>query len=88
MQATVAILGGLEITVSFDVSAADPEVGYMCDAVEDWHIIEIAGRKLRKNEKADWLYRRIEATKGTQEKIIDACYEAMNDAGSRTFDDY
>lgn len=38
---------------------AEPDVGIMSDYVDDWHIVEIAGRPLRKKESADWLYRRI-----------------------------
>lgn len=78
MQTNVTILGGLQITVEFNVAGADPEVGIMSAYVEDWSIIEIAGRPLRKNEKADWLYRRIEATKGTEDKIVEACNEAID----------
>ena len=78
MQTEVTILGGLKVTVEFNVCGSDPEVGIMSAYVEDWSIVEIAGRPLRKNEKADWLYRRIEATKGTEDKIIEACNEAID----------
>lgn len=87
MQATVTILGGLEITVEFHACGAEPDVGIMSDYVEDWHIVEIAGRALRKNEKADWLYRRIDATKGTEDKILEACFSAMESARYDYFED-
>lgn len=77
MEATVKVMGGLEITVEFTMYGAEPDVGIMSDGVEEWSIIEIAGRPLRKKESADWLYRRIEATKGTEDKILEACYEAI-----------
>lgn len=77
MQTEVTVLGGLSITVEFTMYGAEPDVGIMSDGVEEWSIIEIAGRPLRKKESADWLYRRIEATKGTEDKILEACYEAI-----------
>lgn len=80
MQTEVAILGGLTVTVEFTMYGAEPDVGIMSDGVEEWSIIEIAGRPLRKKESADWLYRRIEATKGTEDKILEACYAAIEDA--------
>ena len=47
MQATVKVLGGLEITVEFTACGAEPDVGIMSDYFEDWSICEIAGRTLR-----------------------------------------
>lgn len=41
MQATVTILGGLEITVEFKACRAEPDVGLMLDYFEDWSIVEI-----------------------------------------------
>lgn len=77
MQTTVKILGGLEVTVEFTACGADRSVGIMSDYAEDWHIVEIAGRPLRKGEKCDWLYKRIEAKKGEEDSIIEACCERM-----------
>jgi len=88
MQATVTILGGLEITVEFKACRAEPDVGLMSDYFEDWSICEIAGRPLRKKESADWLYRRIDSRKGEEDRILQACYDAMEDARNDYFDDY
>ncbi len=79
MQATVKVLGGLEITVEFTMQGREPEVGIMSAYVDEWEIVEIAGRSLRKGEKADWLYKRIEKAK-EEDKIIEACLEAVEDA--------
>jgi hypothetical protein len=80
MQATVTILGGLEITVEFKACRAEPDVGIMRDYVEEWSICEIAGRPLRKKESAAWLYKRIDAKKGEDDRILQACYDAMEGA--------
>lgn len=87
MQATVKILGGLEVTVEFSACGAEPDVGIMSDYVEEWEIVEIAGRALRKKESANWLYRRIDATKGEEDKILQACFDRMEDARNDYFDE-
>jgi hypothetical protein len=87
MQATVKILGGLKITVEFTACGAEPDVGYMSGYVEEWEIVEIAGRTLRKKESANWLYRRIDATKGEEDKILQACYSAMESARNDYYED-
>lgn len=87
MQATVRVLGGLEITVEFSMQGAEPDVGIMSAYVEEWSISEIAGRPLRKKESADWLYKRIEAKKGEEDRILEACYAAAEDARNDYFDE-
>ncbi len=78
MQATVKVMGGLEITVEFTACGAEPDVGLMWDYFEDWSICEIAGRPLRKKESADWIYKRL--SKRDNEAIETAIYAAMDDA--------
>ena len=87
MEATVKVIGGLEITVEFTPCRAEPDVGLMSDYVEEWYISEIAGRQLHKKESADWLYRRIEARKGEEDRILQACYDAMDNAKNDYFDE-
>ena len=70
MQATVKVMGGLEITVEFTACRAEPDVGIMRDYVEEWDIVEIAGRPLRKKESAAWLYKRIDAKKGEDQHSV------------------
>lgn len=85
MQAEVKVLGGLSIAVEFTACRAEPDVGLMSDYFEDWHIVEIAGRSLRKKESADWLYNRL--TKRDEEAINEACYKAMDDAKHDYYED-
>ena len=87
MQATVKVMGGLEITVEFTACRAEPDVGLMSDYFEDWSICEIAGRPLRKKESANWLYKRIDETKGEEDRILQACYDAMESARNDYFDE-
>ena len=85
MQATVKIMGGLEITVEFTARRAEPDVGLMSDYFEDWSICEIAGRPLRKKESADWIYKRL--SKRDETAIEEAIYAAMDDAKYDYFDE-
>lgn len=50
MKIEVAVLGGLPVTIEFTTYDND---------VDEWRIIEIAGRALRKKESADWIYKRL-----------------------------
>lgn len=85
MQATVKVLGGLEITVEFTACSAEPDVGLMSDYFEDWSIIEIVGRPLRKKESAEWIYKRL--LKRDNEAIEQSMYSAMDDARNDYYDD-
>jgi hypothetical protein len=85
MQAEVKVLGGLSITVEFTACAAEPDVGLMSDYFEDWSIVEIAGRTLRKKESAEWLYKRM--TKKDEAAIETAIYQAMEDARNDYYED-
>lgn len=85
MQATVKVLGGLEITVEFTACGAEPDVGIMSDYFEDCCIVEIAGRPLRKKESADWIYKRL--SKKDEAAIDEACSQAMEDARNDCFDE-
>lgn len=63
MQVNTTVLGGLPITIEFEI---------FDDSIEDWCIIEIAG-KYKKN--LNWLYKRIAEKEGEEERIIEACFE-------------
>ena len=78
MQTTVKVMGGLEITVEFTACRAEPDVGIMSDYFEDWSIVEIACRPLRKKESADWIYKRL--SKRDNQAIEEAIYKATDDA--------
>lgn len=77
------VLGGLPVTVEYTVQGAEPDVGIMSSYVDDWCIVAINGRSVK---KCDWLYRRIDATKGERDKLIEALNEALNEAAGE--DDY
>ena len=85
MQTTVKILGGLKITVEFKACGADRSVGIMSDYAEDWHIVEIAGRPLRKKESAEWIYKRL--SKRDNEAIEEAMYSATEGARNDYYED-
>lgn len=85
MQATVKVMGGLEIAVEFKPCRAEPDVGIMSDYFEDWSICEIAGRPLRKKESADWIYKRL--SKRDNEAIETAIYAKMDDARNDYYED-
>jgi hypothetical protein len=84
MRATVKVLGGLKVTVEFVPYAADHSVG-LEEGVEYWGIVEINDRICKK--PPNWLYDRINATKGEEERILQACYAVMDDLCHEDFDD-
>lgn len=90
MEATVKVMGGLEITVEFIACRAEPDVGIMSDYFEDWSICEIAGRPLRKKESADWIYKRLSKRDETaiEEAICAAMDDTKNDYFDEPYDDY
>lgn len=74
------VLGGLPVTVEYTVAPSEPDVGIFSSYVDDWCIVAINGRSVK---KCDWLHRRIDATPGERDKLL----EAMNeDAGEHDFD--
>lgn len=74
------ILGGLPVTVEFTVAPAEPDVGIFSAYVDDWWITAINGRPVK---NCAWLDRRIDATKGEEERIR----EALNDHTDDDCDD-
>lgn len=73
MKAKAKVLRGLEITVEFDMLGADPSVGIMSESLDDWHIVEVAGKKVT---NANWIYKRL--TEADESEIERACLEAWN----------
>ena len=49
----------LPIIVEYEIGSAQPDVGYMDSYVEDWYVVGIGSRYLRKGEKAEWIYKKI-----------------------------
>ncbi len=78
MQTEIRILGGLPVTVEFTTCPAEPDVGIMNDYIDEWSIVEVNGKPCKKSP--DWLYTRIDNTKGEEDRIIVECFDALNDA--------
>lgn len=73
------VLGGLPITVEYSVCGAEPDVGIPNPYVDDWSVVAIAGRSVK---KCDWLYRRIKEN-GDEALLVAECEE---DAAERIYD--
>lgn len=69
------VLGGLPVTIEYEWQGADRECG-LSSGVEEWTICEIKGRKCKK--APDWLYARIAATKGEEDRIVEECASDIN----------
>lgn len=78
MQVDITVLGGLPITVQFEIESADPEVGIMSAGVGDWDITHINGKPCKKSP--EWLYRRIDAVKGEHNRLFEQLGEAVSAA--------
>jgi len=63
------VLGGLPVTIDCYVCGPDEDVGIFGYYVESWEITHINDRKVKKTP--NWLYNRIEAKKGEEERIRD-----------------
>ena len=81
-ETDIRILGGLPVTIEYTTQGAEPDVGIMSGYVDDWYIVAINGRPVK---KCDWLDRRIDATKGERDRIVEALNE---DASEAEYDDY
>jgi len=73
MEFTMSVLGGLPVTIEFSIARPDYDVGIMSSYCDGWHVTHIAGRKVKKAPQ--WLYNRIEARKGEEDRITMACEE-------------
>lgn len=74
MKLDIRILGGLLVTIEFDVCAADESVGIMSPGAENWHVVAINDRICKTHP--EWLYACIEKRKGEADRIQEACDEA------------
>lgn len=68
-ETNVFVLGGLEITVAFE-----PEWD---GVIENFEIVAIAGRRIRSKESTAWLDKRLNAKKGENDRIFEACRYAI-----------
>lgn len=83
-ETETTVLGGLPVTIEYTVQGAEPDVGIMSGYVDDWYIVAINGRAVK---KCDWLDRRIDATKGERERIVEELNELANEP-DYGYDDY
>lgn len=79
-ETDIRILGGLPVTIEYDVQPAEPDVGIFSAYVDDWSIVAINGRSVK---KCNWLNKRIDETPGEHDRIMEELNEAAGDA-----DDY
>ena len=77
--ADIRILGGLPVTVDFNIQPAEPDVGICSSYIEEWYVTHIHGRKCK---RADWIYDRIAKIKGEEDRIIQDLWD------SKCEDDY
>ncbi len=65
MKARISILNGLEVTIRFSIDRDERDIdgGY----VGEWQVVEVKGRKV---SDTAWLYTRIYATKGEEDRIL------------------
>lgn len=71
MELDITVLGGLPVTIEFGMQPAELDVGIMNSYCDEWYVVAIAGRKCKKPPQ--WLYNRIDAKKGEEERITLAC---------------
>lgn len=72
----IRILGGLPVTIEYSVQPAEPDVGIMSGYVDEWYVTAINGRPVK---SCAWLDRRIDATKGERDRIVEALNEAADE---------
>ena len=68
-EAQITVLGGLPVTVEYNIQEAEPSVGIMSSYVSEWEITYINGRRCKKSPL--WLYKRIKARKGEETRLIE-----------------
>lgn len=78
MQTEITVLGGLPVTVEFNILTAEPDVGIMSDYIDEWSITEVASKPSKKS--LDWLYKLIGDVEGEEDRIVEACFNAVQDA--------
>ena len=73
------VIGGIPVTIGYEIEPVDREVGIFAPYVSDWWITEINGRKVHKPSQAEWLMNRVARKKGEDERITEACMEDYNE---------
>ena len=73
VEATV--LGGLPVTVACKLAPAERDVGIMSEYIDEWYIEAINNRACKK--PSNWLYNRIDKTKGEKDKLLEFCFDIL-----------
>lgn len=81
-ETELRILGGLPVTIEFTVNAAEPDVGYW-GGVDDWYVVAVNGKYGKNAKSFDWVHKRIDATKGEADRIV----EQLNEVEIDDYDD-
>lgn len=89
-EAEIRILGGLPVTIEYDVQGAEPDVGIMSAYVDDWYIVAVNGRAPKKVKPTsfDWVYNRINATEGETDRILQELNEIAAQDDGDYYEDY
>lgn len=77
-EVDITVLGGLPVTVEYEVEGADPDVGIPSKYVGNYSITAIAGRTTRR--EPHWLHNRIHSTAGEHSRILETLQSHMEDA--------
>lgn len=89
-EADIRILGGLPVTVEYNVQGAEPDVGIMSAYVDEWWIVAVNGRAPKKVKPTsfDWVYARINAKEGEDKRIIEELNEIAAEDDGGYYEDY
>ena len=71
------VLGGLPVTIAYEVQRAEPDVGIMSAYVDEWYFKYMAGRPIRGSDTGAWVLKRLD--RRGEEEIIQACIDDYND---------
>ena len=77
-HASITVLGGLPVTVTYTIQGPEPDVGITSSWVEEFEITHIAGRKVKGN-RANWLYTKLNKNKSAYDAAIDQIYQSWCD---------
>lgn len=82
-EVEVRILGGLPVTIEYNVAGAEPDVGIMSAYVDDWYIVAVNGKYAKKGAKNPfaWVEKRIAETKGEEARIR----EELNEDAAQSY---
>ena len=81
------VLGGLPVTIGYDIAPAEPDIGIRESYVSEWWIEAIDGRPFHKQAQTAWIINRIEAQIGEDNIITEECLKDYHERVRRAYDD-